>query len=173
MPARRKYPEPPGAAHLVEPVARHVKVIGIWEDIRITVRGRERQHDVDGAFTRVDRASMNAVSLAASQPGLGDAAAPASDRRHRHQVAVPACSARTCAARRQCPRPECRPAHNRARIPATARAARTARSTRPDSGRSSRLGATCPARRDAPPCGVPEVCLACELQRCTGVSGRP
>jgi hypothetical protein len=93
MPAQRKYPEPPGAAHLVEPVARHVKVIGIWEDIRITVRGRERQHDVDGAFTRVDRASMNAVSLAASQPGLGDAAAPASDRRHRHQVAVPACSA--------------------------------------------------------------------------------
>jgi hypothetical protein len=23
------------------------------------------------------------------------------------------------------------------------------------------------------PCGVPEVCLACELQRCTGVSSRP
>jgi hypothetical protein len=23
------------------------------------------------------------------------------------------------------------------------------------------------------PCGVPEVCLTCELQRCTGVSGRP
>jgi hypothetical protein len=22
-------------------------------------------------------------------------------------------------------------------------------------------------------CGVPEVCLACELQRCTGASGRP
>jgi hypothetical protein len=22
-------------------------------------------------------------------------------------------------------------------------------------------------------CGVPEVCLACELQRCTGVSGGP
>jgi hypothetical protein len=22
-------------------------------------------------------------------------------------------------------------------------------------------------------CGVPEVCLSCELQRCTGVSGRP
>ena len=52
MPAQRKYPEPP--------VARHVKVIEIREDTRITVRGRERQHDVDGAFTRVDRVSMNA-----------------------------------------------------------------------------------------------------------------